>query len=146
MICKILENLYIGPAVDVPLSRELGVDTVVNVAHGISDSKYADMFEEGALYQFPMYDSDIDQTDTMIQARDCVIKLLNNGHTVYLHCAAGLSRSAIVAILVLEKTQGMSWRKAEDYLKNHNPGSKIGLNHRLLNRTIKGIRSRRSLK
>jgi len=146
MICKILDSLYVGGAPDVPIAKKLDVNAVVNVAYDIDDSKYRNLYPEGALYHFPMDDRDIDQTDMMLKARDAVIRLLDNGKTVYLHCAAGLSRSAIVAILVLEKTKGMSWRDAEDYVKNHNPGSKYALNHMLLNRTIKGIRLRRERK
>ena len=142
MICKILENLYVGGASDVPTAKKVGVNAVVNVAYDIDDSKYRNLYSE-SLYHFPMRDTDLDQTDMMIKARDTVIRLLSNGKIVYLHCAAGLSRSATVAILVLEKTNDMTFREAEDYVKSHNPGSRCGLNHMLLNRTIRGIRSRR---
>lgn len=59
---------------------------------------------------------------------ELIDRIINSGGSVYVHCNAGVSRSASVVIAYLMKTENLSYNQAYQYLKtvrpsvNPNPG------------------------
>jgi protein-tyrosine phosphatase len=69
---------------------------------------------------------DFDEDDLCRQLPDCVQalnELLHKGHTVYLHCTAGLGRSASVLVTYLHWVQQLDLEKAVRVVQNCRPCS-----------------------
>jgi len=70
----------------------------------------------------PMDDSPSqDLLSNLPEALNFIHSELEQGHTVLVHCAAGISRSASVVIAYLMMTRGMTLAEAYQYVKSRRP-------------------------
>lgn len=133
-------NLYLGA---LPLKNKGHLDDIMDlgVTHILSmvedfeledgwinqPVKKTEWENAGAVvYQIPTVDflplSEIEITNGIEYLRQS----LEDGHTVYIHCKAGVGRSASIVIAFLMHTQGMSLDEAIALVKEHRP--QINLN------------------
>lgn len=139
MISKLLENLYIGNAEDAQLYdalAKLGINTIVTVGYGVRISPPKNFL----YFYFPLLDESrfcdtlVEQQQTSLykNAVDTVIRQLGSpGKKVLVHCAAGMSRSAIVCIGAIKCLNKISWQEAEKIVRGRHPPAAL-LNFPLL--------------
>ncbi|HEY7352640.1 MAG TPA: dual specificity protein phosphatase family protein [Terriglobales bacterium] len=110
---RIANNLFIGPSLHDPNGfgelRSLGITAILSLQseedigeHGLLREKEAAFAAELAFRNVPV--NDFDSADLETKLLKCVQALdgmLTAGHTVYLHCTAGVSRSPTVAAAYL---------------------------------------------
>ncbi|GAB6166054.1 hypothetical protein JCM19992_20540 [Thermostilla marina] len=116
MADRILPNLFIGPYIAMPgeidqLVARHQIDAILNlqtdrdlIDRGVDiESIRRRCRELGVeLVRVPIRDFDVDDlTCKLPEAASALAELLRRGKTVYLHCTAGINRSATVAIAYL---------------------------------------------
>lgn len=122
---QILANLYVGShpatAEDIDELKSVGITAVLNVQSD-DDCQYlgicwselqADYDAAGVeLCRVPIQDFDgADLRDKLPGAVEELKRLLNSGHTVFVHCSSGINRSPCVVICYLHWGKG---RELED--------------------------------
>lgn len=63
-----------------------------------------------------------DQKSRLPDAVQTLVTLLSSGHTVYLHCNAGLGRSPLVAMAYLHWHRGRPLAEAVEHVRGRRPG------------------------
>ena len=131
---QILPQLFVGSrprvAEDIAeLVREAGITAVLNLQTDEDMVWYdTDWGELEAHYKetgisvvrFPVRDFDSeDLRDKLPGSVRALEELLEAGHTVYLHCTAGVNRSPTVAVAHLHWCCGWDLEKAVAYIKEH---------------------------
>jgi protein-tyrosine phosphatase len=129
---RILSRLFVGRFLESAhevemLRRHEGVTTVLNLQTD-EDVRAADFFAEPLenlyaasgvkLCRVPV--KDFDASDLQQRLPECVTalhSLLKEGHTVYLHCTAGVNRSPTVAIAYLHWCLGWELDAAAKHVK-----------------------------
>jgi len=95
-------KLYLGDAshaMDIGTLRELGINAVLNCASGavLTDAEYYD--ENFAYHEFAAEDKgDYEMASHIAEAHGFVTRCMEEGRSVLVHCAAGINRSAFIAI------------------------------------------------
>lgn len=84
------------------------IDRVVDVSG--YDGENSDLW-------FPLKDGENEQVrfDAIVQS---VIKMIEEGDTVLIHCAAGVSRSVGVGMAVLKELEGINWVEAREMIRD----------------------------
>ncbi|WP_313694147.1 dual specificity protein phosphatase family protein [Halorarum halobium] len=104
---RVRDNLFFGDiydAADHEYYRENEIDAVVKLCGINPVPEYPDHVE---VVDMRMPDSEENELEEVAKAVDLIVKKLERGQTVFVHCAAGQSRSVTVAAAVhaiLEKT------------------------------------------
>jgi predicted protein tyrosine phosphatase len=70
-----------------------------------------------ALFRFPVKEEQSELRERLFECISTLDRLLSSGHTVYLHCTAGVARSPTVAIGYLHYCMGWELQAAARYLK-----------------------------
>jgi protein-tyrosine phosphatase len=110
---RIAKNLFVGSSLhdasEVERLRSLGITAILSLqteedigAEGLNREKKAAVAAELAFRNVQV--NDFDAADLRRRLPQCVLaldELLKAGHTVYLHCTAGVSRSPTVAAAYL---------------------------------------------
>jgi protein-tyrosine phosphatase len=127
--------LFLGPYPQLPedidaLKRQ-GISAVLNVQTDADIAlRYANFedfiahYRKAAiqLYRFPIEDfNEVDLIAKLPAAVELLKELLDADHRVYLHCTAGMGRSAAVAVAYLSLYHGQSLDKALAYVKDCRP-------------------------
>jgi protein-tyrosine phosphatase len=133
---QILANLFVGscprdPADIDSLATKSGITAVLNVQTD-EDLAYWDIswHEMEAVYRrsgievrrVPVQDFNPEELRRKLPA--CVQApdgLLRAGHTVYVHCSAGMNRSPSTVVAYLHWVQGMPLNEAVEYVLNRHP-------------------------
>jgi protein-tyrosine phosphatase len=108
---KITENIYIGDsgdAVNEHLIRENGVTAILNVAHdlnpaqirGLDKDYYSGILSMKCGLQDGTYSLNHDLADIAITM---LVKAIEKGHTVMVHCHAGQNRSLFITAHALAR-------------------------------------------
>ena len=128
---QILPNLYVGShphtSDDIDELKAAGVDAVLNVQSdddcehlGIDWSRLcAHYFALGLTtrrVQIQDFDDD-DLRNRLPEAVRVLDELLKEGHTVFVHCSAGVNRSPSVVICYLHWVQGLELDEAENQVR-----------------------------
>lgn len=114
LISHIVDNLYVG-------GHDRRVDLGDFFSHVFSFYVFEDPMRtaESTVHEgFHMYDShgDVD-VDTLEDAVPKIVKALEAGGNVLVHCQAGINRSNLAATLALMKWKGLTAREAIDMLR-----------------------------
>jgi len=135
---QILPELYVGSCPGNPreieeLKARWGVTAILTLqteedfnSKGLDWPALAACYQACALEvrQVPMRDGDAeDQRRKLPEAVRTLADLLATGHTVYLHCNAGLGRSPLVAMAYLHWCRGWPLSKALEHIRKRRPGS-----------------------
>jgi protein-tyrosine phosphatase len=125
MTCDCISpNLYVGPDLDddkdfaklksLRITAVLSLQTGEDLRQGgIERERKAATKASLTFRNVPV--EDFDPTDLQRRLPDCVTaldRLLKAGHTVYLHCTAGVTRSPTVAVAYLHWCQGWQLERA----------------------------------
>ena len=128
---EILPQLYIGShprsVADIErLRREAGITAVLNIhtdddmaAVGLDFPPLAAHYESCAvvLRRVPMLELQPEMRAKLGACIQALEALLADGHTVYLHCTAGIGRAPTVAIGYLHSRLGWEWEEAVTHVK-----------------------------
>jgi protein-tyrosine phosphatase len=96
------KKLYLGDsthAMDIPTLKELGITAILNCASSavLTDAEYYD--ESFAYYEFAAEDrGDYEMASHIAEARSFFTRCMEEGRAVLVHCAAGINRSAFIAV------------------------------------------------
>ncbi|XP_027652757.1 laforin isoform X4 [Falco biarmicus] len=156
-IMRILPNIWLGSCprqlehVTVKLKHELGVTAVMNfqtewdiVQNSWGCNRYPEPMspevlmklykEEGLAYVWmPTPDMSTEGRIQMLPQAVCLLHgLLENGHTVYVHCNAGVGRSTAAVSGWLKYVMGWSLRKVQYFLASRRPA--VYIDEEALNR------------
>jgi len=130
-VCEILPTLLVGeyPRVeDIDwLKQEFGISAVCSLqdAEDLSAKKLSLAMLEGEyqrrqvkFHRAPVADFDCQSLALALPAAlEALHMLLQNGHTVFLHCNAGCNRAPTLAIAYLHVHHGMTLDEARDFVK-----------------------------
>lgn len=118
---EILPHLVLGCARDssnLSLLRRLGVTAVLNVSHNCA-SHFKELFEYKII---PVQDSHhSDLLSHLSTAFDFINSIKAKSGKVFVHCHAGISRSATVCIAYIMKHMEMCLTKSYDFVKQKRP-------------------------
>ncbi|KAJ7403652.1 laforin isoform X2 [Pitangus sulphuratus] len=154
---RILPNIWLGSCprqlehVTIKLKHELGVTAVMNfqtewdiVQNSWGCNRYPEPMspeilmklykEEGLAYVWlPTADMSTEGRIQMLPQAVCLLHgLLENGHTVYVHCNAGVGRSTAAVSGWLKYVMGWSLRKVQYFLTSRRPA--VYIDEEALNR------------
>jgi atypical dual specificity phosphatase len=123
---RIVSNVFVGEcpvtAEDVEQLRDLGITAVVNLQTNedfaywdIDWESLADCYRESGMEVRRVPVCDFDRDHLRRRLPDCVEaldQLLKAGHTVYVHCSAGLNRSPSTVVAYLNWILGWDFDRA----------------------------------
>lgn len=138
-VSGVLPNFWIGRALHTSedtarLKTELGVTAVVSLetdrdleAAGLTWSKVRERYRTLGMEVHRVEiegDWPAAVIEVMRRAMTLVRRLIQNGHTVFLHCTAGMNRSPTVALMYLNMIEGMPVEEALATVKLSRPQAK----------------------
>jgi protein-tyrosine phosphatase len=115
----VVPKLYIGSHPEPEDPFDLGANVVVSLT---SDTSARSVPRNGALIHWHIKDGPIPPPEILDAVASFVDTCLQLGSTVYVHCQAGMNRSALVVARIL-MVQGMSARDAIDLVRERRQGS-----------------------
>lgn len=113
---RIESGLYLGDirdAGDHAAFEEHGVAAVLNVAQGHPDEPYP---EGVAVHHVPLVDGPTNVYEDFERAADTLGELLATDQVVFVHCAAGVSRSVAVTTAALAVRDGAAVAETLDHV------------------------------
>lgn len=127
---QVLPGLFVGShprtIEEIKMLRELGVTAVLNLQTDEDMLSVALLWQPLAehyktvplrLVRVPVKEEQEEMATKFAGCVRVLKTLLSEGHTVYLHCTAGIARSPTVAIGYLHWDQGWEWDEAVAHLK-----------------------------
>jgi len=105
---------------DLAITAILNLQTDEDMASVSLNWKYLEAHYSTAavdLFRVPMKEAQVELREKLLQCINTLERLLTAGHTVYLHCTAGVGRSPTVAIGYLYYCMGWELSAAVRYLK-----------------------------
>jgi protein-tyrosine phosphatase len=116
---ELAPGLFVGAHPEPEDPFELGATVVVCLASGTSVRSVP---RDGVLVHWPIPDGPVPDSDTLRGVASLVAACLRSEAVVYVHCQAGMNRSALVAARVLME-QGMSAQAAIETVREQRKGS-----------------------
>jgi protein-tyrosine phosphatase len=116
---EIVPGLFVGAHPEPEDPFDLGATVVVCLTSGTSVRSVP---RDGVLVHWPIEDGPIPDTETLRGVASLVAACLRSGAVVYVHCQAGMNRSALVVARVL-MAQGMSADEAIRTIRGRRRGS-----------------------
>ena len=113
------KKLYLGDAshaMDIKTIKELGINAILNCASSavLTDAEYYD--ESFAYYEFAAEDrGDYEMASHIAEARSFFTRCMEEGRAVLVHCAAGINRSAFIAVYLYMVMTGVPLVKAVEH-------------------------------
>lgn len=125
----LVDELAIGSAPklrqDCLLLKQEGIRGVFSLCTGEEAPPPRDLLIQFQYLRFPLPDHQTGRPPRVEELEQAVIMLqsLQTFKPIFLHCAAGIERSPLVAIAWLIHSRGLSSTSALDYLQQVHPGS-----------------------
>ena len=118
-LSEVIPGLYIGSNPEPEDPFVLGANVVVSLVSATSERSIP---PNGVLVQWPIKDGPIPVPEVLDSLARFINRTLRLGATVYVHCEAGMNRSALVVGRVLMVT-GMSGAEAVERVRERRLGS-----------------------
>lgn len=118
---RITADIYIGDLADAGNAewlREGSPTAVLKLSHGDPETPYPDAL---TVRSVPMIDGPQNEYDDFEAAAEALLSLLSDGHTVFVHCAAGISRSGSVTAAALAVRRDLSVEDAVEFVREGRP-------------------------
>lgn len=139
LISKINNFIYLGsyehPVIQSEEFEKLGIDVIINCTAAIDLLKFSSLNEEENKYiieKIPIVDGDFNSfMEFMDKAVATIIKYLEKGKKIYIHCHKGISLAPAILIYYLMINKQFSYNKAFSLLKEKRPF--IDINPRIEN-------------
>jgi protein-tyrosine phosphatase len=112
-------GLFVGAHPEPEDPFELGASVVVCLTSGTSVRSVP---QNGVLVHWPIKDGPVPEPETLRGLASLIAACLRSGAVVYVHCQAGVNRSALVTARVLME-QGMTAERAIQTVRERRPGS-----------------------
>lgn len=116
---EVAPGLSIGAHTEPEDPSDLGATIVVCLASGTSVRSVP---RDGVLVHWPIKDGPVPELETVRGIASLIAARLRSGAVVYVHCQAGVNRSALVAARVLME-QGMTAEQAIETVRERRRGS-----------------------
>jgi hypothetical protein len=116
---EVVERLYLGSDPSPEDVFERGATMVVSLIPDVSSRSVP---RSGILIHWPIKDGPVPPPEILDGVASLIEICRRSGSVVYVHCAAGMNRSALVVARVLMK-QGMSAQDAIDLVRQRRVGS-----------------------
>jgi protein-tyrosine phosphatase len=116
-INKITENIFLGnqdAARDKDLLKEL------NITHVLCCASFIDQFHPNHFTYKSLELDDDPKANIQKYFKEC-IEYINSGEKVFVHCHAGISRSASIVIAYLMWKEKLSFSEAKEFVKSRRP-------------------------
>jgi protein-tyrosine phosphatase len=136
---QITSHIYLGDIADatnVAKIKSCGVTAVLCLLDKAQEAYWLQNVSYDGLERavVPLQDGEPGQEVQLSIALNLLKRWLEEKKTVFIHCAAGVSRSATVVIGLLMETLHWNWDRAESYVRERRP---IILPHPHLRRSMK---------
>ena len=129
------KNIYMGPypqsESDFKMLSESGIDCILNVQSDqdliFRQINYELQLKQAksvgiTIHRYPIIDFNQEDLFKKLKgAGDLLNKLLNEGKKIYVHCTAGMSRSAATVIIYLVLYENYTVEEADNYCKKYRP-------------------------
>lgn len=118
---RITDSLYVGDIRDAGNAewlREGSPTAVLKLTHGDPSEPYPDAV---TVRDVPMIDGPQNEYDDFERATETLLELLEADHVVFVHCAAGISRSGSVTAAALAVRRGTDFDSALDQVQDRRP-------------------------
>jgi protein-tyrosine phosphatase len=117
----IIKNLYLGDYSNAtnllhPLIKELNIKYVINCCKG-GQNFFPNHFKYINLDWIDNIEQNINENNEIDNTLEFIEEALNKDETVFVHCGAGISRSATVIIGYLMKKYNWNYQEAYDFVK-----------------------------
>jgi len=116
---EVAPGLFIGAHPEPEDPFDMGATVVVCLASGTSVRSVP---RDGVLVHWPIKDGPVPEPETLRGIASLVAVCLRSGAVVYIHCQAGVNRSALVAARILME-QGMTAEQAIETVREQRRGS-----------------------
>jgi protein-tyrosine phosphatase len=116
---EVVPGLFVGAHPEPEDPFDLGATVVVCLASGTSVRSVP---RDGVLVHWPIEDGPIPDPETLRGVASLIASCLRSGAVVYVHCQAGMNRSALVTARVLME-QGMTAEEAIEAVRERRRGS-----------------------
>ena len=116
---EVVPGLYIGSHPEPEDPFELGATVVVTLTSGTTARAVP---RHGVLIHWPIKDGPIPPLEVLEGVVSLIVTTMNAGAVVYVHCQAGLNRSALVVARVL-MASGMTAQQAIDRVRERRSGA-----------------------
>lgn len=124
---KLRDNLYVSSYRDVTNDQALraqGITAVLNVAYELNDPEFDPKIVKGL--KVGLMDSGENADFMKKMAVETAKNLINNGETLLVHCAAGLSRSVYVCTMTIAELEGKDWHDVFIEVQKIHPFALLG--------------------
>lgn len=124
---KLRNNLYVGGYRDVASDRELraqGITAVLNVAFELNDPEMDPLLIK--TLKVGLMDADLNEKYMKRLAVDAAKRLLEGGDILFVHCAAGQSRSVYVCTMAIAELEGKNHHDVWNEIKKLHPFAMFG--------------------
>ena len=118
---RITPAIYIGDIHDAANAQWLSEGSptaVLKLTHGDPETPYPD---DVTVSEVPMIDGPQNDYEDFVRAVGALLELLEDDHTVFVHCTAGISRSGSVTAAALAVRRETSFEAALEAVTQHRP-------------------------
>ena len=116
---EVAPGLFVGAHPEPEDPFDLGATVVVCLASGTSVRSVP---RDGVLVHWPIEDGPVPDPDTLRGVASLIAGCLKSGAVVYVHCQAGMNRSALVTARILIE-QGMTAEQSIETVRERRRGS-----------------------
>jgi protein-tyrosine phosphatase len=102
--------------------EELGINVIVNLWHS-PDEEMVEKVDK--YFHFPMKDGNTVDIEHCEKIASIIVKRINKGYTVLVHCYGGRNRSGLIDALVVRQLGNMTGKDARKFIISKRPNSLV---------------------
>jgi protein-tyrosine phosphatase len=102
--------------------KELGIDVIVNLWHSPDE----DLTDKVVKYfNFPMKDGNEVDIEYCEKVANIIVKRINKGHVVLVHCYGGRNRSGLINAFVVRQMHNITGKQARKFIISKRPNALV---------------------